>query len=230
MSHVYKAKEEEIVLGTVLIKVFQLPNGEYRLSQSQVTEAIGKPNRSIIQFLGGKSLEALPYKGFELSKSLEVEGSNRPISPIPISIATAYWRYWDKQQNSQASAIIDGCVQEAIERRADTAFGVVRTEEEYNQRFGSTYSDSVSLLCQVHQLTEIIKVNIKASQALNRAVHTLMHNQTTTLRAAYKQATALIKTVKATESVEGNTDGRILELEKSLQVLGKQMTEVLPPE
>jgi hypothetical protein len=80
MNQAYKAKETSIVLGSVLVKVFQLPNGEYRLSQSQVTEAIGKRNRSIIEFLGGKSLEALPYKGSELSESLSVEGANKPIT------------------------------------------------------------------------------------------------------------------------------------------------------
>lgn len=229
MSETAKAKEAEITLGTALIKVFQLPNGEYRLSQSQVTEAIGKRNRSIIEFLGGKSLEALPYKGFELSESLPVEESNKPITPIPISLATAYWRYWDKRLNPQASAIIDGCVQEAIERRADVAFGVHRNEAEYNERFNAAHSDSVSLLYRINQLIESIKANVEVSQALNRAMHTLMHNQTTTLRAAYEQADALLKAVKITEFVDAG-DQRLLEMEEKLQALGEQMANLLPPD
>lgn len=229
MNEAYKARETSIPLGSVLVKVFQLPNGEYRLSQSQITEAIGKRNRSIIEFLDGKSLEALPYKGSELSESLAVEGANKPITPIPIPIATAYWRYWDKKGNAQATAIIDGCVQEAIERRADAAFGVYRSEEEYNQRSNIVYSDSVSLLHQVNQLLEIIRANITASQALNRAVHTLLHNQTTTLKAAYSQADALLRAVKATESSDGSgTDQRIKDMEKELKALGEQVAR-LPP-
>lgn len=229
MSEAYKAKEATIVLGSVLVKVFQIPNGEYRLSQTQVTEAIGKRNRSIIEFLAGKSSEALPHKASELSESLPVEGANKPITPIPISLATAYWRYWDKKGNAQATAIIDGCVQEAIERRADAAFGVHRSEEDYNQRFSTVYGDSVSLLHQANQLIEIVKVNITASQALNRAVHTLMHNQTTTLRAAYEQANALLRTIKITESTDGSgTDQRLTDMERELQALGEQMSKFPP--
>lgn len=231
MSETYKAKGTTIILGTVLVEVFQLPNGEYRLSQTQVTEAIGKRNRSIIEFLGGKSQEALPYKGFELSESLAVEGANKPITPIPISIATAYWRYWDKKGNPQATAIIDGCVQEAIERRADVAFGVYRSEEEYNQRFNTTCGDSVVLLHQVNQLIEIIKANVEVSQALNRAIHTLMHNQTTTLRAAYEQANVLLNTIKTTDSIDSsNTDQRLADMERELRALGEQVTKLLPPQ
>ena len=231
MSKTYKAKEATIVLGTALIKVFQLPDGTYRLSQTQVTDAIGKRNRSIIEFLGGKSPEALPHKSFELSESLAVEGANKPITPIPISVATAYWRYWDKKGNPQASAIIDGCVQEAIERRADAAFGVFRSEEEYNQRLSTTYSDSVFLLQQVNQLIEIIRVNITASQALNRAIHTLMHNQSTTLRAAYDQANALLRTIRMTDSADSSgTDQRLTDMEEELRALGEQIAKVLPPE
>jgi hypothetical protein len=226
MSEVSRAKGTSIVLGTVYIEVFQLPSGEYRLSQSQVTEAIGKPNRSIIQFLDGKSPEALHYKEFELSNSLAVEGSNKPITPIPIQIATAYWRYWDKKGNSQATAIIDGCIVEAIERRADKAFGVYRSEEEYNQCFMSVTCDSVSLLHQVNQLIEIIKVNVSASQALNKAVHTLMHNQTNTLRAAHEQATALLNNIKNNELVSGNeVDFRLKGMEAKLQELAQQISD-----
>lgn len=214
MSEFYKAKEATLVLGNAVIKVFQLPNGEYRLSQSEVTKTIGKPNRSIIEFLNGKSVEALSHRSFELSESLSVDSFNKPIKPIPIRIATAYWRYWDKKGNAQATAIVDSCIQEAIERRADAAFGVHRTEQEYNQRFNTAYGDSVSMLHQVSQLIEIINANIAASQALNRAVHTLMHNQTTTLRAAYEQANALLKIVKATNAADSGPDQRLAEMER----------------
>jgi len=135
MAQTAKARKAIIQLGSNLLEVFQLPTGEYRLSQSEVTGVIGKPNRSIIEFLQAKSSEVLQYKEFELSKALPVESSNKPIKPISIQVATAYWRYWDKRNNLQASALVDACVLESIERRADKAFGIERTEREYNDRF-----------------------------------------------------------------------------------------------
>ena len=90
MSETIRAKREEIELGDRKIEVFQLPSGEYKLSQTQVTEVVGKPERSLRDFLGSKSLEALPYKDFRSAKFL-TEGNNASINAIPIKLANAYW-------------------------------------------------------------------------------------------------------------------------------------------
>lgn len=235
MNEGYKAKEAEIILGTVLIKVFQLPNGEYRLSQSEVANAIGKRPRSIYEFVEGKSSEALPHKGFDFTNSLAVEVSNKPITPITIGLATAYWRYWDKRNNRQATAIIDGCITEAIERRADAAFGVYRTEEEYNQRIQAAEMisyDGVEMLRQVQGLIEIVKANVDLSREINRTIHTLMHNQATALKATHGQATALLDIIKRSNEVDGSTgaDKRLEEMEKELQLLNAKIDKLIPSE
>jgi hypothetical protein len=87
----------------------------------------------VSDFLDGKSPEALAFKGYTCQK-MRVEGERITIDAVPIELATAYWRYWDKRDNLEAQALIDACVAEAIERRADRVFGIHRTEEEYNQR------------------------------------------------------------------------------------------------
>ena len=63
-SHLLNLKEIDNPL-----EVFQLPSGEYKLSQTQVAEAIGGLEANVRRFLASKSPEALPYKGFTPAKS-----------------------------------------------------------------------------------------------------------------------------------------------------------------
>jgi predicted RNase H-like nuclease (RuvC/YqgF family) len=151
------------------------------------------------------------------------------------------WRYWDKKGNLQATAIIDACIREAIERRADEAFGVYRSTEEYNQRIEAAKAisyDSVALLRQVQQLIEMIRANIQSSQALNRTIHTLMHNQTTSLRSAHDQACALLEIIRLSEESEGKASSNRIEemkselqtLDSEIQLLTSKIEKLLPPE
>ena len=146
MSNAIRAKRVEIELGDKKIEVFQLPNGEYKLSQTQVTEAIDKPESSFRQFLGSKSLEALPYKGFR-SVKLPVEGNNKSINTIPIKLAVAYWTKETIAGNHEAARLLAASADEAIQRRADNAFGISRTEGEYNKLFKRTF-DGLGLVAK----------------------------------------------------------------------------------
>jgi hypothetical protein len=125
------------------IVVMQLPSGRYLLSKAGVAASIGKERQSTADFLQGDSREALPFKTFKPVK-VKVEGKKgAPAEAVPIELATAYWRYWDKQGNIEAGAIVDACIFESIERRADKAFGVSRTEDERNQDFAVRVDDYV---------------------------------------------------------------------------------------
>jgi len=137
-SGVVKAKRRTIHLGDKPLEVFQLASGEYRLSQTQVAEAIEKPESSFREFLESKAPEALPYKGFDSGK-MPVEDSNRPINPTPIDLAIAYWTKEARIQNQIAVSLLSACAKETIERRADKAFGIQRTEVEYNFRFKTAF-------------------------------------------------------------------------------------------
>jgi hypothetical protein len=129
-----KAERATIHLGDIPLEVFQLPDGTYRLSQTQAAEAIGKDEISFRDFLKSKSPEALPYKGFR-SEKIGISDNNSKIAAIPIKLAAAYWVKESIAQNAVASRLLGACVAESIERRADAAFGIQRTEEEYNERF-----------------------------------------------------------------------------------------------
>lgn len=133
-----KAKRESIDLGDRVLEVFQLPSGEYKLSQTQVAEAIGGSESNVRGFLASKSLEALPYKGFK-PEQMGVEGERVWFNAIPIDLAISYWTKEARADNQVAISLLSASAKEAIERRADRAFGVKRTEEEYNTRFQSAF-------------------------------------------------------------------------------------------
>ena len=129
-----KAEKETIPLGDIFLEVFKMPDGQYRLSQTQVAKAVGKGEISFRDFRKSNSPEALRYKEFR-SEKISVLGNNSKIAAIPIELAAAYWVKESIAQNAVASRLLGACAIESIERRADIAFGIKRTEEEYNQRF-----------------------------------------------------------------------------------------------
>jgi hypothetical protein len=137
-SQIGKAKRRTIHLGDKPLAVFQLPTGKYRLSQTQVAEAIVKDEANVRDFLASKSPEALPYKDFTAEKTL-IEGERARFNAIPIDLAIAYWTKEARVDNQVAITLLSACAKETIERRADKAFGVQRTEEEYNQRFKNAF-------------------------------------------------------------------------------------------
>jgi hypothetical protein len=123
------AERTTIYLGSIPLEVFMLPDSQYVLSQTQVAEAVGKTKVSFGDFLVSKSPEALPYKGFR-SKRTSIKGNNVQINIIPIDLAVAYWIKEAITGNATAARLLGACAAESIERRADSAFGVQRAEEE----------------------------------------------------------------------------------------------------
>jgi hypothetical protein len=129
-----KAERDTILLGDISLEVFKMPDGQYRLSQIQVAEAVGKDEPLFQKFRTSKSPEARCCSGFR-SRKIGIEGNNIKVSVIPVGLARAYWVDESIAQNAAASRLLGACAVESIERRADIAFGIKRTEEEYNQRF-----------------------------------------------------------------------------------------------
>ncbi|MEM8940329.1 MAG: KilA-N domain-containing protein [Bacteroidota bacterium] len=142
-ENVVKAKKVNISLGHMNLDVHEIPNGEYRLSQTQAANVIQKDEVSIRDFMGSKSPEALPYKGFTAEK-IAVKDSKTRINALPISIVVAFWTKESIKGNKIASRLLGACAVESIERRADKAFGKDVSEEQYNQRFQKNYKSIIA--------------------------------------------------------------------------------------
>lgn len=134
-----KAQRAEILIGPHTVEGFMLPDGSYQMSLTQVAEVIGLTARNAFDFLRSKSIKALLGEGYTVSIS-EIEpdvdqttGGSR-IRGLPLEVAGTYWVWQAYRGNKSALALCVAMVTESLERRFDAAFGVSRTESEYNQR------------------------------------------------------------------------------------------------
>ena len=141
-----KAISAIILLGTIPLIIYQLPDGGYKVDAIGVMNAVDKKGSALTRFITGKSALALPFGGYNFTQaqSIPVYGNAQLIKPVPIALATAYWLNEATKGNVKARALVQASMAESIERRADVAFTIKRTESEYNLRFGKSF-ESVML-------------------------------------------------------------------------------------
>ncbi|NJN63317.1 MAG: hypothetical protein HC795_18975 [Coleofasciculaceae cyanobacterium RL_1_1] len=133
-----KAERATIVIGTVEVDVFRLPDGSYRMSRAQVTEIVGLDESYARRFLTSKWLKSLPNQDYthgdfsqiEIENSKDTRGRSRFV-PLSLDAASLFWVYQIWQRNRAALPLVIGCLHEILERRADRAFGLNRSEAEY---------------------------------------------------------------------------------------------------
>ncbi|MEH2198156.1 hypothetical protein [Nostoc sp.] len=128
-----KAKRALIQIAGIEIEVFQLPDGTYVMSQSQASKAIGLSEIRFRRFLSEKSSEVSPEEDLSFDK-FSISGTGRQIKAIPANIASDFWLSQVSKGNNKAIALVSACMQEALQRRCDTAFGTTKTEHQYEQQ------------------------------------------------------------------------------------------------
>jgi hypothetical protein len=143
MSESIKATRATIAIGDLSIDAFMLPDGSYRMSQSQAAEAVGLSRRNVSDFLRSNAIKSLlgeDYTGsisdgdqIEIESEGDKRGQSRFIS-VPLEIVGAYWLWQSFRGNKKALSLCMGLITESLERRFDNAFGIIRTEQERNDR------------------------------------------------------------------------------------------------
>ena len=88
-----KAISTTIILGTIGLSVYHLPDGGYKADAIGVMNAVDKKGNPLTKFLTGKSALVLPFCGYNFTQAqrIPVESNAQLIKPIPIALATAYW-------------------------------------------------------------------------------------------------------------------------------------------
>ncbi|MBH8573620.1 hypothetical protein I8752_11450 [Nostocaceae cyanobacterium CENA369] len=155
-------KRKEIKIGGIPMPVYMMPNGEYRWSMRQASKAVGYNEgwlRDTIQ-AGGNALIKLQGYGFK-GKIVESSGQgfikSHLVSTEDFMAVILYAVMVGYQR--PAIALMAAAMQETLERRADHAFGVVRDEDEYIQKFEYRYA-SILLNKDLRQaITEWIENN-----------------------------------------------------------------------
>lgn len=137
MSESAKATRTSIQIGELSVDGFMLPDGTYRMSQTQAAEIIGKPEINARRFLGAKGSKALLGKDYT-PDTIEAEGiqgkrGSIRFNALPLEVVSAYWVYECSKGNKQALSLVIALTNETLARRFDSAFCVQRTEDDYNQ-------------------------------------------------------------------------------------------------
>ncbi len=122
-----KATRATVAIGALTVDAFMLPDGSYRMSQTQAAETVGKDEINARRFLSSKSINAIRGGGYTPDS---IESGQTRFNALPLDVVTAYWLYQSSQGNKQALALVWALLSESLERRFDDAFGVVRTEQE----------------------------------------------------------------------------------------------------
>jgi hypothetical protein len=80
MTDSVKATRATVTLGSITIEGFMLPDGAYRMSQTQAGEAVGVERRNVSDFLRSNALKALLGYGYTgtISDREEIEIESEP--------------------------------------------------------------------------------------------------------------------------------------------------------
>lgn len=169
------ARKAIINYGGIELEVYQLPDGSYTLSRTQVALAIDQKrgNSSVNDFLNTNSPEALSCKDLTINgKEVSIGDGFLTIKPTPFKMATAYWLYYSKKGNAKADALLATGSEEKLTRLADEAFGVKKSEEQYHQESVVNLQQNQQMFSMFNTLLERIEqmdANIKAIAPLVEA-------------------------------------------------------------
>ncbi len=133
MTNPIKAIRATITLGDIKLDVFQLPDGSYRYGYEFLASLIDR-DKSIL------SDKKSPFylKGIlsdpSLYRKVKLEGINLAYQTLDDKSLLLVFEAFATLGCLPAIKLMSACAIEALERRADAAFGVQKLEEEYNTR------------------------------------------------------------------------------------------------
>ena len=89
-----------------------LPDGSYRMSQTQAAECVGLKVQNVSDFLRSKAFKALAGEGYT-SQISEIEPTGEQlrgqarINALPLAVVRKYWLWQAHRGNKQALALVD---------------------------------------------------------------------------------------------------------------------------
>lgn len=153
MTDERKAIRQIIQIGSIEVEGFMLPDGSYRMSQTQAAGAIGEEEvyaRNFLTAKGVKQLIGLSYtpETFEVEATDQARGQTR-IQGWTLEMVYTYWVYRCSKGNKTAFTMVVALGTESLERRFDRAFDITRVEADYNQRLIMRTRELESALQQI---------------------------------------------------------------------------------
>ena len=179
-----KATRTTVTIGNLAIEGFMLPDGSYRMSQTQAAESVGLKVQNVSDFLRSKALKSFMGEGYtpQISEiepdELQGRGASR-INAVPIDVVSKYWLWQVLRGNKKALALVDALTTETIERRFDAAFGVSRTEQERDDRLSSRIQQleqDLTVLGNAFEVDNAQSIELQAYRDDNQRLRALLEN------------------------------------------------------
>lgn len=154
---------KQISLGSIELEVYRpvqpegvkeilaFPAGEiYRLSKTQILEAIGASKNWLSRLPEHTpkaliSIQERGYTGHGVRASIKLERGATQADTLSVQDAVAVWGWFARKQNIEACDLLEACANEAIERRADLVFGILKTTEQYEEKTTADLSERRAL-------------------------------------------------------------------------------------
>ena len=169
-----KATRAEVSIGPLSVEGFQMPDGTYRMSQTSAARAVELGRQNVSDFLRSKAIKRLLGKGYtcqiseiEVDSELQSRGQAR-INALPLEAVNAYWHWQSHRGNKAALALVMALATETLERRFDSAFGVSRSEGEYNQQLSDRIQQlqsSLDELGEAYATEDILREHVNRLEA-----------------------------------------------------------------
>ncbi|MGI0488810.1 hypothetical protein ACN4EK_25650 [Pantanalinema rosaneae CENA516] len=139
MTESVKATRATVTIGALTVDGFMLPDGAYRMSQTQAAECVNLTERNAREFLQSKALKSLLGEAYtpaisDIEPDIDQLRGGSRIRALPLEVVSAYWLWQAFRGNKQALTLCMGLLTETLERRFDAAFGVTRAEQERDDR------------------------------------------------------------------------------------------------
>lgn len=125
--NIVRAERKVIQVAGTELEVFMLPNGEYRYSQTSTTAALNRKEDDVRKYIERTNPDAAV-------DALTLQVGRTRVKGLTSTAVTEYWHWKAENGNKEAKALVKALTAEALERRADSAFGNTKTEAEYEQQ------------------------------------------------------------------------------------------------
>jgi hypothetical protein len=137
-SQPIQVKSKDITVGGIPIPVYMTPDGEYRWSMRQASKAVGFNEGWLSDTLRAKSSAFARLQGYGFKQDLVEYQGQGFIEALLISTENFMAMIMYAAvigQRKEAVSLMAAALYETLERRADHAFGIIRDEDEYIQKF-----------------------------------------------------------------------------------------------
>lgn len=177
-----KAQKAKMFIGDIELDVFLLESGEYKYSKTQIETSLGyEPTRRAYRdFLTSKDPKAIQAKGLAAG-NYKIKYEGKTYTLVSQEEVVLFWGFQAQNGNQSAQYLLMACALEALERRADAAFGKERSEEERNKRIEArtkgkiarrNLTDAIKDYIENHEVSENYRKNIfsNCSNHLNKII------------------------------------------------------------